>query len=571
MKKKQLFAVISSFVLGCGINATAEEFLATLTPDFSQNIINISGTASRDTDMTVMVLSDGIAPSTLWDSILPEYKNETTAKGVLPNGETLTLPSVSADSSGMLFFVRDFKSGNDGSFEINAGIKESGTYDVYIFADDNVHEYKGIVFSSSADYGKKIAELNEKIESSDKAGFVDLFTEENLEILGFNTEILNDADVKKSAEIFYDSLDGNKLSADNFEENLKFFECSAAIGILNEGKNVNVAEYIKYAIKDDKTAKGYFEAYIKDEDDEKYLLSKMKEKNIDTVEELAEETKSALILAVVKNPNGNANIKDVFSDYKDILGLESVSSKLNVYSSLAGKDFDGIDDLVDEYKDLVKAGSQASESSGGSSSSKKGGSTTVVSTVEQAPAEVLNKDIFDDLDTVPWARKAIVELAAKGVIAGKTKNQFCPDDFITREEFTKLVVAAFASEADEASITFSDVTPGRWSYPYIAKAKSIGLINGYSDTYFGAADLISRQDMSVIIYNTAKYKNIDMGKAENSLSFADDGFIADYAKEAVYTLKDMGIINGIDSVTFAPAENATRAQAAVIIHALLQK
>ena len=104
-----------------------------------------------------------------------------------------------------------------------------------------------------------------------------------------------------------------------------------------------------------------------------------------------------------------------------------------------------------------------------------------------------------------------------------------------------------------------------------AKAKAAGLINGYSETEFGATDLISRQDMAVIIYNTAVYKGVEVMKAEDALGFGDDGEIADYAKESVYALKAMGIVNGVSDMEFAPLRNATRAEAAVIIHKLLRK
>ena len=183
----------------------------------------------------------------------------------------------------------------------------------------------------------------------------------------------------------------------------------------------------------------------------------------------------------------------------------------------------------------------------------------------------MNKDIFEDLESVPWAKDAIVELAARNVIAGKGGNKFCPDDMVTREEFTKLVTAAFISDVEEAEIAFADVLPNRWSYRYIAKAKAAGLINGYSETEFGAEDLISRQDMAVIIYNTAVYKNVELASASDALTFADDSEISDYAKESVYMLKAMGIINGVSDMEFAPVRNATRAEAAVIIYALLQK
>ena len=49
-------------------------------------------------------------------------------------------------------------------------------------------------------------------------------------------------------------------------------------------------------------------------------------------------------------------------------------------------------------------------------------------------------------------------------------------------------------------------------------------------------------------------------------AFSDESAVADYALEAVKTMSAAGIINGFDDGEFKPADNATRAQAAVVIY-----
>ena len=85
----------------------------------------------------------------------------------------------------------------------------------------------------------------------------------------------------------------------------------------------------------------------------------------------------------------------------------------------------------------------------------------------------------------------------------------------------------------------NDVAKERWSYEYISAAYKCGIINGVSDTDFAPGEKITRQDMAKIIYGAAKYKDIKLESAENVPVFADDAEIADYAKEAVYILKEM--------------------------------
>jgi bacillolysin len=58
------------------------------------------------------------------------------------------------------------------------------------------------------------------------------------------------------------------------------------------------------------------------------------------------------------------------------------------------------------------------------------------------------------------------------------------------------------------------------------------------------------------------------GKAK--LQFTDSGKIADWAKSAVSDAVNSKIMDGMDNNTFAPNNNATRAQAAVSLKRLLQ-
>ena len=51
----------------------------------------------------------------------------------------------------------------------------------------------------------------------------------------------------------------------------------------------------------------------------------------------------------------------------------------------------------------------------------------------------------------------------------------------------------------------------------------------------------------------------------SSGTFADDSSIHDWAKEAVYACRELGLITGMGSNTFAPQDPAQRAQACAIV------
>ena len=95
------------------------------------------------------------------------------------------------------------------------------------------------------------------------------------------------------------------------------------------------------------------------------------------------------------------------------------------------------------------------------------------------------------------------------------------------------------------------------------------IVSGLSDTEFGPDICITRQDMAVILYNTALAMDFEMN-AENA-DIADDADISEYAKNAVYALKNAGIINGYEDGSFRPKNNANRAEAAQMVYGFLMK
>ena len=76
--------------------------------------------------------------------------------------------------------------------------------------------------------------------------------------------------------------------------------------------------------------------------------------------------------------------------------------------------------------------------------------------------------------------------------------------------------------------------------------------------------------MSLIIYNILKSQGNVPANVEK-YTFADDAEISNYASEAVYTLRAMGIINGDDNNKFNPNSPATRAEAAVMLYNLMNR
>ena len=173
---------------------------------------------------------------------------------------------------------------------------------------------------------------------------------------------------------------------------------------------------------------------------------------------------------------------------------------------------------------------------------------------------------FHDIDG--WGANYIEALYNRGVINGKGDNMFVPDDFITREEFVKLVVetAGVALGGDESG--YSDVISGQWYEKYIVAASENGIANGIGDGKFGVGELITRQDMSKMLYSLLAREGM-ISKDIAEFEFKDAAEIAQYAREAVFSLVRAGILSGDDSGRFLPQNNATRREAAKLIYMML--
>ncbi|SDX82397.1 S-layer homology domain-containing protein [Paenibacillus sp. CF384] len=180
-------------------------------------------------------------------------------------------------------------------------------------------------------------------------------------------------------------------------------------------------------------------------------------------------------------------------------------------------------------------------------------------------AIALNVVSFNDIANVSWAQDSIEALAARGIIQGVGLHSFKPNDQLTRAAFITMLMNAFDLIDSKATTSLTDVKKDTWYYGAIASAQQLGIVKGKSNSMFGVHDLISRQDMAVMIYNAGLLVKADFAGNGEAASFRDQSEIAAYAVNAVAAIQQASIINGVGNGKFAPRDVATRAQAAVVI------
>jgi len=241
------------------------------------------------------------------------------------------------------------------------------------------------------------------------------------------------------------------------------------------------------------------------------------------------------------------------------------------------EDFASVTDIEDAFEDAYAdqnkyQGGGSGGSSGGSSGGNKssGGVTNYAPPSVSAPVTTPVKKTFDDLQEAQWAKEAVEYLASEGIVSGMEENKFEPNGLVTREQFVKMLVEAFNLDMEGAVSDFNDLKNTHWAYKAVSSAFARGIVSGIDENNFGTGKNITRQDMAVMTYKAAKAAGKEFNEENTELSFSDKNDIAEYALESVKILNANKVINGYSEDLFAPADTATRAQAAQIIYTIIK-
>lgn len=543
--KKILTAVLAASLLGAYAGA------AEIKTNPQQECITVSGTVDKKAAVKEVSLS------------------------VLAPGKTVE-DIVQGNENGAVVYMSQIKANVDRSFSVVIPIDSgSGIYTVITSYEGNDTEgAQQVRFVTAAD---NAASVNAFFESKNSDEMKKVLDEQWLTLSFTNSDYDLLDKTKLSEKLFAVKEEANSETKD-WENAQKIFDKACMLEKISEGKLINIEGSFeilgidkeradaKYIIKSGETFRTYFNG----------VMSGMSYVNLS---EFSDKLTEATILSVVYTPDGNGEIRDMFKEYADKIGITNPTDDVKVYSKIAGKTYTDYAELANAYKKALNSGntsSNSSSSSGGSSggSSKKNTGSTIGIAAKPSEAGTYVTDektsvetiVFNDIDGVEWAKDAILTLYKKGIVSGKDEGVFAPNDPLTREQFVTMLVKAFNVTTD-GTIDFNDVKPTDWFYDAVNAAYNNNIVRGYGDS-FGVGEEITRQDMAVMVYNAIKDKEEFVGE---DVIFADDSEISEYAKEAVYYLKNAGIINGVGDGRFEPKGINTRAQAAVVINNILSR
>lgn len=169
------------------------------------------------------------------------------------------------------------------------------------------------------------------------------------------------------------------------------------------------------------------------------------------------------------------------------------------------------------------------------------------------------------------SRGKIEELAARGIINGKSDNMFEPYACMTRAEFAAVVTRALGLEAASENV-FSDVGLGDWFCDYVNTAYALGIVSGVSADCFDPYGLITLEEAAVMTARTSIICGIDtsVGNTRDVLSeFTDYTDISDWAAEEVAFCIKSGILPS-DVIQLKPQKEITREEIADMLYNMLK-
>lgn len=180
-----------------------------------------------------------------------------------------------------------------------------------------------------------------------------------------------------------------------------------------------------------------------------------------------------------------------------------------------------------------------------------------------------------------WAKAYIDFVTEQGLFSGATPTTFEPETTMTRGMF--VTVLGRLERVDRTHWTdtsvprpFTDVDDTLYYAPYVSWAVCNGIVDGNSPTTFAPDAPITREQMAKLVAFYVERMGYTLHDAKDTSTipetFADADRISDYAVDSVETLRRTGILNGSQNadgtVSFQPAQTATRAECAAVFYRL---
>lgn len=300
-------------------------------------------------------------------------------------------------------------------------------------------------------------------------------------------------------------------------------------------------------------------------------------RKVENVEDIRKVFDECAVLVMLNSSAGWGEFEDILEENIKYLDIDEKEynncDKAKLAIKLCEKKYSNAEELSNDIKKFYDNSQKASSSGGGNSGG--GGGSSISAGDSTAYYGFINKEktsesvMFNDMDNYEWALPAVEALYKKNVIRGNGDGGYQPSEYVTREQFVKMLLLAFDIYVEGLASDFADVPEKHWAYPYISCAVESHIVSGFGDGLFGLEKLVTREDMAVLIGRASVVAGISIN-GESAKTLTDIHTVSEYAQDSVKKMIKCGIINGYEDGSFRPKNGATRAEAAVMIYNVMK-
>lgn len=172
---------------------------------------------------------------------------------------------------------------------------------------------------------------------------------------------------------------------------------------------------------------------------------------------------------------------------------------------------------------------------------------------------------FRDVKQNAWYADAVQYVSSQGLMAGTGSGFFRPNQFTTRGQLVTILYKMAGSPYVSASSPFSDISPRDYFYKAVLWASSAGVVSGKGKGRFCPNDAVKRQEAVAILYQYSKLQGYSTRQRCKLYGFSDSRLVQNYFQDAVKWACATQLITGTSTRALAPNSATTRAQTAVML------
>ena len=195
-------------------------------------------------------------------------------------------------------------------------------------------------------------------------------------------------------------------------------------------------------------------------------------------------------------------------------------------------------------------------------------------TWESYPGRMPLPDIeFNASEPSQWAKEEVSRAFETDIAPYRLKDKITYTDDMTRSMFCDILAGMLKLKGmlpEAVPMTFDDTDNEN-----VARLWNAGIISGYDERTFAPNNAITREEAAVLLRAAAEYMNYKHDASDGTEStdgetqndeykYGDDANISDWARDAVYAMRDASIMTGVGA-DFAPKDHYTNEQSIATI------